>query len=40
MALVQFQQDRKDMTRSQKGEVNILIAISSLEIKDFNFFLM
>lgn len=30
MALVQFQQDHKDMMGSQTREVNIIIAVSSL----------
>lgn len=32
MALVKFQQDVKDMTRKQKGEVNIFIAVFSLTL--------
>jgi len=32
MALVEFQQDLKDMTRSQKGEVNVFIAVFSLAL--------
>jgi len=45
MALVQFQQDLNDMTRSQKGEVNFISVVSSLAlqkhgIEDFNLFLI
>lgn len=32
MALVKFQQDLKDMTRSQKGEVNTFIAVFNLTL--------